>query len=129
MIEDHSRTPPLQIAVEDLEYTTDGQIGGKGSIKPKSAGSEIYRVDRSAEVVRTFETVNARLDLLKFAKQSAPELEFFTSSHLVIFSNGGISKGCEWSDGEKTEIFNPSAPYVVMFNPAQSYLQLRAPQL
>jgi len=130
MLENQSARLPQPLAVAGRHArTADIQFAAKESTQLRSAVLEIYRVDQSAEVVRTFEVANARFDLLKFVKHSSPELEFLTSSHLVIFWNGGISKGCEWSDGDQTRIFKPSAPYAAIFNPAQNYLRLRAHQL
>jgi AraC-like DNA-binding protein len=120
------RTRLQTVKVSGLASAADIEIGMKESAKSRSEALEIYRVDPSAQVVRTFETINARLDLLRFAKHSSPELEFLTPSHLVVFLTDGISKGCEWSDGHQTRMLTPVAPYTVMFNPAQNYLRIRA---
>jgi AraC-like DNA-binding protein len=93
--------------------------------KSRSGTLEICRLDPSAEVVRTFATVNVRLDQLKFAKHTSLELEFLMPSHLVIFLTDGISKGYEWSDGQQTRTVASLAPHAVVFNPAQRYLRIR----
>jgi AraC-like DNA-binding protein len=105
------------------------EIGVKERTKSRSKALEIYRVDPCIEVVHTFETNNARLDLFKFAKDSSPELEFLTPSHLVLFLTDGISKGCEWSDGHQTRMLTSLAPQTVILNPAQNYLRMRATAL
>jgi AraC-like DNA-binding protein len=123
------RMPLRPVAVGD--WAADMEIGVKG--RTKSRASEIYRVDPPPEVIRTFETINARFDLLRFEKNSSPELEFLTPSHLVIFLTGGISNGCEWNcernDGHRIRMSTSLAPYIVMFNPAQNYLRSRAAAL
>jgi hypothetical protein len=101
----------------------------KESARPTSRALDLCRVDPCAEVIRSFETTNARFDLLKFSKQSSPELEFLTSSHLIIFSNDSISKGWEWSDGHQNRMLPPVSPYTLIFNPPQNYLRIRAPVL
>ena len=97
--------------------------------KPRLEGLGIYRADPSVEVVRNFETTTGRLALLRFAKHSSPKIEFLASSHLIVYSTDGISKGCEWSDGQQTRMLMPLARHAVMFNPAQHYLRIRANQL
>jgi AraC family transcriptional regulator len=120
---------PLQPpAIRDREKVADIEIGTKEAAKSRAA-SKIYRVGPCAEVVRTFEILNARLDLLKFAKHSSLELEFLMPSHLVIFLTDGMSKGCEWSDGHQTRTVTSLAPHAVVFNPAQKYLRIRAAAL
>jgi AraC-like DNA-binding protein len=122
------RMPLRPLAVRDLEKFADIAIGTKETTKSRAA-SEIYRVGPCAEVVRTFEIINARFDLLQIAKNSLLELEFLTSSHLVIFLTGCCSKGCEWSNGRQIQMSTSLAPHIVMFNPAQNYLRIRAAAL
>ncbi|MGA2128016.1 MAG: hypothetical protein ABSG76_17920, partial [Xanthobacteraceae bacterium] len=97
----------------------------KDGLKPRSEALEIYRVDPSAQVIRTFEAIDARLDLLRFAKHNSAELEFRTPFHLVILLPDGISRGCEWSDGHQTRKLPSIPPNTIMFNPAREYLRIR----
>jgi AraC-like DNA-binding protein len=102
------------------------EIGVKESTTSRSGASRIFRVSPSAEVVGTFETTNARLYLLRFAKDSSPELEVLTPSHLVILLTEGISSGCKLGDGRTLKTLTPQT---VMVNPSQNYLRIRASAL
>jgi PAS domain S-box-containing protein len=97
----------------------------ENGMESRSEASEIYRVDPPAQVIRSFTTSNARIDLLRFAKQDSEELEFLTPYHLVVLLSDGLSKGCEWSDGRETRRLPYLAPNTVMFSPAGSYLRIR----
>ena len=97
----------------------------KDGVRPRSEALEIYRVDPSAQVIRTFEAIDARLDLLRFAKHNSAELEFLTPYHLVILLPDGISRGGEWSDGRRTRKLPSIPPNTIMFNPAREYLRIR----
>ena len=120
-----TRSLPQSPTVRGRMTAVDIEHGVKGSMKPSSGALEIYRVDPSAQVVRTFETNDARIDLLRFAKHDSAELEFLTPFHLVILLTDGLSRGCEWSDGRQTRRSSFLAPNTVMFNPAQNYLRIR----
>jgi AraC-like DNA-binding protein len=120
------RAPLQPLKIGDHLNAAALEIGANASTKSRSGALEIYRLDPPPEVVRTFATVNVRLDLLKFAKHSSLELEFLMPSHLAIFLTDGISKGCEWSDGHQTRTVTSLAPHAVVFNPAQKYLRIRA---
>jgi AraC-like DNA-binding protein len=109
-----------------LANRVDIDNGTNQSTKPRSEALAAYRADPSAEVVHNFETTTGRLALLRFAKHSSPKIEFLASSHLIVFSTDGISKGCEWSDGHQTGVLMPLVRHAVMFNPAQHYLRIRA---
>jgi AraC-like DNA-binding protein len=122
-------TSPQPFPLRGGPSAADVEFGVKRNTRPRSETLEIYRVDPSAEVVRTFETDNASLKLFSFAKHSSPEFEFLTPSHLVIFLADGISKGCQWSDGHQTRMLMPVAPCTVMFNPGGNYLRIRASAL
>lgn len=124
-----SARPPAQPPKAGDDGPVANIDGVKDSGNPSSGGLEIHRVDPSARVIRTFETVDARFDLIRFAKHSSPELEFLTPSHLVISLTDGISKGCQWSDGHQTRTLTSLAPYAVVLNPAQKYLRIRAAPL
>ena len=91
---------------------------------PKTA--EIRQFNPPAEIIGTFETVNARLELLSFSKHNSTELELLMPLHLIILLGEGISMGCEWSDGHQTRRLSSLAPNTVLFNPAQNYLRVRA---
>jgi AraC-like DNA-binding protein len=123
------RAPLQPLKVGDHVNAAALEIGANESTKSRCGALETCRLDPSAEVVRTLATANVRLDLLKFAKHSSPELEFLMPSHLVIFFTDGISKGCEWSDGHQTRTATSLAPHAVVFNPAQKYLRIRASAL
>jgi len=112
-------------AVSDRYSAVDIGHGVKDGTKPNSGALEIYRVDPSAQVIRTFKTINGRVDLLGFAKHDSAELEFLTPCHLVILLSDGLSKGCEWSDGRHTRRSSFLAANTVVFNPAQNYLRIR----
>jgi AraC-like DNA-binding protein len=120
------RSPLQPLKVGDHVKSAAFEIGVNESTTSRSGALEICRIDPCAEVVRTFATVNVRVDLLKFVKHSSPELEFLMPSHLVIFLTDGISKGCEWSDGHQTRTVTSLAPHAVVFNPAQKYFRIRA---
>jgi hypothetical protein len=98
------RTPLKPLTVCGRANAADIEIGVKESPNSTLKALKIHRVDASVQVVRTFETINARLDLLRFAKHSSPQLKFLTPSHLIIFLTDGISKGCEWSDRHQTRM-------------------------
>ena len=100
--------------------------GVKHSTIPSSGLLEIRRIDPPARVIRTFEIVDARFDLIRFAKRDLAELEFLAPYHLVILLIDGLSKGCEWSNGDQTRKLRSLARNSVIFNPAQNYLRLRA---
>ena len=92
-------------------------------LSPKVA--EIRRFNQPAQIIRTFDTVNARIELLKFSKCSFAELDFLMPSHLIILFSEGISTGCEWREGHQTRKLSSLAPNTVLFNPAQNYLRIR----
>ena len=119
------RTLPQPTTVSDRASAVDIEIGVKESTKSGSEASEIYRVDPSATMVRTFETVNARVDLLRFSKHHSADLEFLMPSHLIIFLPDGMSGGCEWRNSERPGKSSSMPPNTVLFNPAQDYLSLR----
>jgi AraC-like DNA-binding protein len=118
-------SPPRAPAV--VGHNSDVDIGHrvKDDTECNTGASAIYRVDPSAQVIRTFNTVNGRLDLMRFVKYDLAELEFLTPCHLVILLSDGLSKGCEWSDGRHTRRSSFMAPNTVVFNPAQNYLRIR----
>ena len=119
------RTLPQPTTVSDRASAVDIEIGVKESTKSGSEVSEIYIVDPSATMVRTFETVNARVDLLRFSKHHSADLEFLMPSHLIIFFPDGMSGGCEWRNGERPGKSSSMPPNTVLLNPAQDYLWLR----
>ena len=108
-----------------LAENRSGNLRGQRQVADHGTKSELYRVDPSAQIVRTFETIDARFDLLRFEKHSSPELEFLTSSHFVIFLIDGLPKGCEWSDGHQARMLKSLAAGTVILNPAESYLRIR----
>jgi AraC-like DNA-binding protein len=108
-----------------LAESRPGDLHGQRQVADHGTKSDLYRVDPSAQIVHTFETSDARFNLLRFEKQSSPELEFLTSSHLVIFFTDGLPRGCEWSDGHQTRMLMPLAAGTIILNPAQSYLRIR----
>jgi AraC family transcriptional regulator len=97
----------------------------KEGTRSRAEALELCRVDPSAQVIRNFETVNARFDLLRFVKRDSAELEFRAPFHLVILLPDGLSNGCEWSDGRQTRRLSFLAPNTVMFSPARNYLRIR----
>jgi len=99
---------------------------GPNDVNSTPENSEIHRIDPPALAIRTFETTHGRLDLMKLPKQNSMELEFMTPCHLVILLTDGLSRGCEWSDGRQTRRSSFLAPNAVLFNPALSYLRIRA---
>ena len=123
------RAPADPRIVSARAGATDTEIGFNESTKSRSWASLVFRADPSVQELHSFETINARLDLLRFAKHTSPELEFLGPSHLVIFLPDGISKGCEWSDGHQVRTLTSLAPHAVIFNPAGNYLRVRSAAL
>jgi AraC-like DNA-binding protein len=101
----------------------------KDSVEPGSEALETYRADPCAQVVRTLETNDARVDLLRFEKHCSPELELPTSCHSIVFLINGVSGGCEWSDGHQTRMSRSLAPNTLIFSPAQDHLRIRVAAL
>ena len=119
------RTLPQPTTVHDRASAADTEFGVKESTKSRSEASEIYGVDPSASVVRTFETVNARVDLVTFSKHNSADLEFLMPSHLIILFPDGMLGGCEWRNSERSGKFSSMPPNTVLLNPALDYLWLR----
>ena len=119
------RTLPQPTTVHDRASAEDIEVGVKESTKSRSEASEIYTVDPSANMVRTFEIVNAGVDLLRFSKHNSADLEFLMPSHLIIFFPDGMLGGCEWRNGERSGKLSSMPPNTILFNPAHDYLWLR----
>ena len=117
---------PKSPMVSNLGTNVDINQGLKNCKNSSLETLGIYRADSSAQVIRTFETANVRLDLLNFEKQNSMELEIRSPLHSVILLIDGLSKGCEWSDERQSGRSSFLAPNTVMFNPAQNYLRVRA---
>ena len=84
--------------------------GVKHNTNPSSGLLEIRQINPPARVIRTLEIVDARFELIRFAKRDLAELEFLAPYHLVILLIDGLSKGCEWRDwGSNPKIAVPGA--------------------
>jgi AraC-like DNA-binding protein len=113
--------PRMVVAGATAAVPENGLNAGSRSEAPLA-----YRIDKSGEKLRAFETSEARLDLFRFQKCSSAELEFpASSSHLLVFLIDGGSKGCEWSDGHQTRTLTSLTPSTVIFSPAGNHLRLR----
>ena len=74
-----SLQPPT---VSDCVPASNIGRGVKHSTNPSSGLLEIRRINPPARVIRTFEIVDARFDLIRFAKRDLAELEFLAPYHL-----------------------------------------------
>jgi AraC-like DNA-binding protein len=128
-IDDKGRSSRTRHSVIDHDHAADSDVENsplsKGRLGLTSKTAEICRLDPLAQVIGTFQTLDARLELLRFSKRNFAQLEFLLPCHLVILLSEGISAGCEWTDGEQTRKISSLAPNTVMFNPAQNYLRIR----
>ena len=128
---DHQREPSPALRQHTMSDDCVAYTNAEHALLPKgprglsSKAAEIRRFNPPVEIIGTFESANAHLELLRFSKHNSAELEFLMPVHLIIILSEGISTVCEWTNGHQTQRLPSLAPNTVMFNPAQNYLRIR----
>jgi AraC family transcriptional regulator len=88
-------------------------------------GRAMRRIYPNIEPSRSLNGNDLKAELFVFRRLDATDLEFSSTSHLIITLPDGVSGLCECNSGDHLEQFDSMAPNSIIFIPAQKYLRLR----
>jgi AraC-like DNA-binding protein len=86
---------------------------------------ELVRICPAVQPSQTFAERGVQGAVYTLGPVDTTEMEFSLAAHMILMFPDGISRGCEWTNGDEAGSLSVVAPHTVLFNPAKEYLFLR----